>query len=179
MRNSVAKLCLTLSDGFVAAGIPIAVIHPGNLVALDATGEFDFSLLLAHVERFLELGFVPLLHGDLVLANGQGRILSGDLIMTECARRFLPQQVAFFTNVDGVLDENAKLVQELSAKHEIATLARASGADVSGGMAGKVAAARSIRAMGNIEVYILRAGSSSSLQFLQNKPVSIGTRLLY
>lgn len=96
---------------------------------------------LGIVKGFLDLGSVPVLYGDVVLDSAQGIcILSGDQIITYLAEKLDPEMVLLATDVDGVLDNQGKLIKRITPekKEDILTSIKAGEGDVTGGMAGKV-----------------------------------------
>lgn len=175
MRNSVSRLNQILCDRFIAAGVPVCPIHPGGHVILCEDDSFDFTSLIKRTRLVIESGFIPLVHGDVVVSDrGFARVLGGDEIMLELCKSFGSTRgldVAFFTNVDGVLDKKGEVICNLLPGMEIP---KRKGAmiDVTGGMASKVAAARSIADLGSCKVYIVRAASASSLEFLSSAALS-------
>ena len=65
------------------------------------------------IERFLEMGMIPVLHGDGPADREQGfAILSGDQITTFLARRFKARKVIFGMDVPGVLKDD-KIIPEI------------------------------------------------------------------
>eukprot|EP00884_Botryococcus_braunii_P006400 jgi/Botrbrau1/15761/Bobra.4_1s0125.1 len=129
----------------------------------------------AFVRELCLAGFVPVLHGDVVLDDDYGcTILSGDSIMATLAAELAPTYVVFLTNVDGVYNippdqPGAQLLRHIQILQDGGWTAEGlSGAavlssqdhDVTGGMAGKVAEAGAIAQLG-IPVIIARAGSES------------------
>ncbi len=97
----------------------------------------DFKI----VELLLKNGFVPLLHGDIVLSNGKYRIISGDEIALDLSRKFSSDSVLFVTDVDGLYDsdpktnKNAKFIPSIRSK-DISIVD--TGRDATGSMAGKM-----------------------------------------
>ena len=98
----------------------------------------------------LALGFVPVAPGDVVLdAQQKWRILSGDVLMVALAKALKPQRAVFVTDVDGIHDQwpGGKLLARIGPKDE-PFAGDARGADVTGGMAGKLRRARDVAAAG-------------------------------
>eukprot|EP01134_Creolimax_fragrantissima_P004457 CFRG4457T1 len=104
-RLSVTQLNLKLVEALVRLGIP-AVGVPALPNWLTTSTELTSSDL-GTVDRLLERGFLPVMHGDGVLDHTQGcAILSGDTILRELAINdfFETRCVVFMTNVMGVYD---------------------------------------------------------------------------
>jgi isopentenyl phosphate kinase len=178
VRNSVSRLNQILCDRFIASSIPVFPIHPGDHVLLCKDDTFDFTRLIDITRRALECGFIPVIHGDVVVSlSGSARVLGGDEIMMELSKVFLPSGVAFLTNVDGVLDQEGEVIQNLNHDTEVVMRGSEGTIDVTGGMASKIEQGRAIADLG-IDVFILKAGSASALDFLVDRNVSVGTRVL-
>jgi len=102
--------------------------------------------LIKGVEVALEKGFLPILHGDVVLDKGKRgvTILSGDTIASFLALKLKADKLIYVLDVDGIYLEDpkkrpgAKLVKfldrEVLEKIEIA----ASGSDATGGLVKKI-----------------------------------------
>ncbi len=118
-------------------GVAAMGIHPLH------TGVADNGRLIAfeyrHLERMLELGMVPVIHGDVVMDLSRGAcIVSGDQLARWLAVGLKVGRVGLATDVPGVLDgghvvreitpETAPLLQIGDSKHT----------DVTGGMRGKI-----------------------------------------
>lgn len=98
----------------------------------------------------MALGFVPVVPGDVVLdAQQRWRILSGDVLMVELAKALHPRRAVFVTDVDGIFDRwpDGKLLARI-VPHDAPFAGDARGADVTGGMAGKLRRARDVAAAG-------------------------------
>ena len=100
----------------------------------------DLHLETRVVEAMLEEGFVPVLHGDVVVDSGAGgTILSGDELVVSLARRLDAGRVGLCSTVPGVLDEGGAVVPRVDSLEDVAGALEATDAtDVTGGMAGKV-----------------------------------------
>ena len=98
----------------------------------------------------LALGFVPVAPGDVVLdAQQRWRILSGDVLMVALAKALKPQRAVFVTDVDGIHDTwpRGRLLPRIGP-NDSPFAGDARGADVTGGMAGKLRRARDVAAAG-------------------------------
>ncbi|MGC8961513.1 MAG: isopentenyl phosphate kinase, partial [Candidatus Bathyarchaeia archaeon] len=111
------------------------------------------------LRHLLDLGFIPVLHGDLVSDLSRGfSIISGDQIASFLAGRLKPYMVIFGCDVDGVYtgdpkrDENARLIESLRVRDlEIPRgldAAAAGPRDVTGGFMGKLREAALIAGSG-------------------------------
>jgi isopentenyl phosphate kinase len=102
--------------------------HNGKIIFFD----------LEVVNKFLEMGFIPVMHGDGAIDDVLGLVvLSGDKIATEIAVRLNADELIYGTDVDGILDENGEVIESISRKN-IDTLKFWENDDFSGGMRNKV-----------------------------------------
>lgn len=131
--------------------LDLALLAHGGLARLD----------LEPVRRSVALGMTPVLRGDGAYDTERGfGILSGDVLMVELARALKPTLAVFVTDVDGIYDRapdepGARLLERVSAaafaaegkargagRGQAASAPRVDertrGADVTGGMRGKV-----------------------------------------
>jgi len=131
-RNS----CWRLHD----RGVPAVPVHPFS--AAFRGGEADLTLVTEQVETMLGEGFVPVLHGDVVIDGGQGAtILSGDEVVVSVARSLSADRVGLCSTVPGVLDDDGGVLDRIESFEAVRSLlGAADGTDVTGGMAGKVRA---------------------------------------
>jgi len=124
---------------------------------------------LDQIKGLLDLGFVPVIHGDAVIDTIQGcAILSGDVIMKYLCQELKPVYCTFLTDVEGVYDKppseggsilmeilvdkqgNINFPKTVSAQH-----------DVTGGMKAKIENAIEIAQMG-IDIFIAKAGTEGA-----------------
>jgi isopentenyl phosphate kinase len=134
----------TLNDFVLARlhdrGVPAVPVHPFSAASRDR--DAVLSLPTGQVETMLGEGFVPVLHGDVVVHEGKGvTILSGDEVVTAVAESVGADRVGFCSTVPGVLDDEDEVISEIRSYDEVASYLGGSDAtDVTGGMAGKVRA---------------------------------------
>lgn len=103
-RLSVLKLHLILLDYLITKlNLPAISIHTYGVLKYGNETILNWNLISDEILRCLELGLIPILHGDVILdEKGNPFILSGDIIMLEMARRLNPSRCVFLTNVAGV-----------------------------------------------------------------------------
>jgi isopentenyl phosphate kinase len=185
-RISVSKLNQEVVRSMALEGIPAVGVAPFSAGWSTESKVVDRDNVL-EVQRAVDAGFVPVLHGDAVLDNTLGcTILSGDVIMRRLAQVVKPSFVVFLTNVPGVFDRppedpEAVLLREIvvfedssweivdppfgaNSRNGVQTAVAAH--DTTGGMSTKIAEAASIAAMG-IDVFIVEAGTSHALEALR------------
>lgn len=147
---------------FRSRGVPVAPIMPSSCIVASDGRISAFNL--APIRKFIELGLIPLLHGDLVPDRRRGlSVISGDRLALYLAERMGARMVIFGCDVDGLfdadprIDPNARLIPLVTPSNYEEALGAAGGSrgsDVTGGMRGKVL--ESIRlARRGVEVVIL------------------------
>jgi isopentenyl phosphate kinase len=120
-----------------AAALPV---HPLSAGVRDAAGHLD--LATAPIEAMLAEGFLPVLHGDVVVHAGRGvTIVSGDELVSVLADVLSADRVGLCSAVPGVLDGAGNVIERVDDLDAVAELlGGAGGTDVTGGMAAKVEA---------------------------------------
>lgn len=120
--------------------VPAVPVHPFSVASRDSNAEL--SLPVQQISTMLGEGFVPVLYGDVVVHEGKGvTIVSGDELVTSVARQLDADSVGFCSTVPGVLDEDDAVIPEITSYESVAdVLGESESTDVTGGMAGKVAA---------------------------------------
>lgn len=146
VHRQVRELDLHLLEALGQAGLaPVSLAPFGQLGASDgAPGAWN----MVPVHRCLGLGFTPVTFGDVVLDTHRGAtVVSGDQLMVELARFLDPDQVIFVLDEDGVHDKppaDGGNLQVTIDEGDLGDIAARSGPgkgpDVTGGMAGKLAA---------------------------------------
>lgn len=93
------------------------------------------------IKGLLELGVVPVLHGDMVVDKELGAsVISGDAIVSYLAKELGADRVLFGVNVEGIMSKG-KLVERIDDGNYESVLEEIGGSnaeDVTGGMKGKV-----------------------------------------
>ena len=91
------------------------------------------------IQKLLSTGIVPVLFGDTVMDKTQGAcILSGDQIVSWLARALNAERIGFVTASGGVL-KDGRIIPEITGKmFESIEFFETAGADVTGGMRGKI-----------------------------------------
>lgn len=122
-----------------AAGLrPLSI----PLSDVEARGDELTGLPVSAVQRALDDGFTPVLHGTLVRDDRLGwRVLSADEVLAQLASEVQPRLSLWATDVDGVYDRDPKdPAARLLPKVRPGTLAGAQGEgdDVTGRMQGKL-----------------------------------------
>ena len=129
------------------AGREAAGISP--LCACSAENGRIRSFAIEPLLGMLELGIVPVIHGDVVMDTVRGgSIVSGDQLVRHIALATRPKKVGLATDVPGVLSAG-RVVPEITPVNATAIrLGRSGHTDVTGGMEGKVRELLSLAADG-------------------------------
>ncbi len=118
---------------------PLSLAHRGAVEARSNDDTRSLRLPTGSVPAMLEEGFLPVLHGDVVVHEGRGgTILSGDDIVAALARSLAADRVGLCSTVPGVLDADGEVIRCVDALSDVAALGDSDATDVTGGMAGKV-----------------------------------------
>ncbi|MCD6509915.1 MAG: isopentenyl phosphate kinase family protein [Thermoprotei archaeon] len=143
-KTAVERLNLIVLERFLEKGIYAFPIHPSS-IAMNAAGKLIY-INEEMIKRVMNLGLVPLLHGDIVMDRKYGfSILSGDTIARYLAIQLRADLLIFGMDVDGVYDRdpklfpNARLIKELHTRDLTKLkLSRNVRADVTGGIKRKL-----------------------------------------
>jgi isopentenyl phosphate kinase len=107
VQKDVKDLNLKVLNTFISSGIPSVSLAPSAFLT-HKNGEItgmDMDLF----KRYFKLGLTPISFGDVVLDDElKFSICSGDQLMLEFARAFLPEMVIFVADVDGIFESDPK-----------------------------------------------------------------------
>lgn len=136
------------------------------------------------IKKYLELGFVPVIYGDVVLDEDehiQMAVLSGDQIIKYLAENLHAKRVILATDVDGIYNKNPKkysdahLIKTVSSLKQMET-GEETNTDVTGGMGGKVIELLELLELG-IESEIINANTEGNIRKALNGENVTGTRI--
>jgi isopentenyl phosphate kinase len=100
-RRSVLQLNSMLFSALIDSGRPSTPVHPMDSWTCQDS-EFC-SAEISCVHRCLDLGILPVLHGDVVFDGRRGfTVLSGDDIVEQLSKSLRPSYVVFVSDVPGV-----------------------------------------------------------------------------
>lgn len=138
IHDAMRRLNRHVIDALQSEAVAAVPVHPLSLASRDPTGEL--SLPATVVDRMTSEGFVPVLHGDVIVHVDRGAtILSGDELVVELARGLDADRVGLCTTVPGVLDREETVIPRIRSMDEVdGLLGEAGTTDVTGGMAAKV-----------------------------------------
>ena len=100
------------------------------------------------LRSLLKEGLTPVTFGDVSLAPGGFKVLSGDVIMLELSKILAPERSVFALDVDGVYEENTRVIIPELSPSKIRRMAVPGGEDATGGMKLKLDVAAKVAAGG-------------------------------
>lgn len=190
-KNSAAKIHVAMNElnnritrALQAVDIPA---WPIQTSAISVSAQENIPGLFTDAIRVaLQLGMVPVLHGDLVLDSEKGsRIFSGDAVACMLSRDFDAERLLFMSDIDGIYHspQNIKkgehplsqfCITDPQTKRYI--LNRMNGIDHSGGMLGKIRCIEDICSRTKVRIFsgLVKGNISKALY---GEP--IGTEIIY
>lgn len=170
-HNAMEKLNLEVVTALIEAGISAVPVQTSVCSRVE-NGEI-VSMNLEIVEKFLDLGMVPVFYGDSVLDEEKGMtILSGDQILAYLADELTASQVIVGMDKDGVYTKNPKKNEDAELIPKITpenwenisnSIESPSGKDVTGGIKNKI----------EVLINLAKKGIESQIINIQN-PKNIG-----
>ena len=138
IHGAVTTLTRFVVSRLHAADAPAVPVHPLSAGYRNEGGET--RLPTGAVETLLSEGFLPVTHGDGVAHVGEGTtVVSGDELVVALARAVNADRVGLCSAVPGVLDDDGNVIDRIDSFDSVASVfGENPGADVTGGMAGKV-----------------------------------------
>ena len=177
-HESVKKLASRVVDSLNRFEVRAVAVHPMGCIVC-RKGRIE-SMYLDSIKLMLKNGFVPVLHGDIVMDLEFGTcVLSGDQIVPYIAKELGVTRLGLGSAEDGVLDKNGEPVPEITP-NKFEQLKKYIGSsestDVTGGMLGKVQELLELSKTSCITSYIFNAGKADNIyKFLNGE--SIGTKI--
>ena len=150
VHGAMKRLNAAVVGALAERDVPAVPVHPLSAASRDA--DAALSLPVEAPRRMLGEGFVPVLHGDVVVHAGRGAtVLSGDELVVALARDLGADRVGLCSDVPGVLDGAGEVVERVETFEDVAAVLGGSEAtDVTGGMAAKVRALLDLEAPANV-----------------------------
>ncbi len=173
-HRAVAALNAEVVSALRAEGVESVGIHP--LHAGYADGGRLVSFESRHLDRMLDLGIVPVIHGDVVMDRSRGAcIVSGDQLVRFLAPLLGMKRVGLATDVPGVLDGGKVVPLVTPATSSMLQIGSSTHTDVTGGMKGKIGELIDLASAAGIGSEIFHV--SRIPDFLRGRDCS-GTRIL-
>lgn len=147
-HEAVCRLNQMMVKALQEAGADAVGIHP--LGSSWARAGRLISLEIRPLQHLMEMGIIPVLHGDVVMDEVQGAcIVSGDQIVRYLGERLEFTRIGLATDVPGVLSAGGEVIKEIPADFSPEVYAGGSShTDVTGGMAGKVRELQELASLG-------------------------------
>ncbi len=123
-------------------------LNPYPFSPFDAAFRAGKQSLALWLRGLLKENLTPVTFGDVVLSPSGFKVLSGDMILQQLAKVLVPERAVFALDVDGVYEENTRvIIPELTAS-KVRKMSVPRGEDATGGMKAKLDAAASIATAG-------------------------------
>jgi len=174
IQKAMRRLNTLVIDALHEYSIPGVSIQPSSFVAFrDNKIHFDTYV----IEGMLKRGLIPVVHGDVVIANRENyRIFSGDHALPYLTKKLKPDISLHASDVDGVLDPEGRVIKSINLGNigEVVKYIRSSEKeDVTGGMYLKVMEACRL----GVKVLIFNGNRRDNIYRSLIGDYSIGTRI--
>lgn len=173
-HTSCTYLSGLLIEALLKNDVPAVSIPPSAVIKQTNRRICEFNEKI--VSDYLTAGYLPILHGDMVLDKKiGGSVCSGDQIISYLAKK--ANRIIFGSDVDGVL-VGGKLVPNITKKNlrEVLGYIKGSGApDVTGGMLGKINELKAIKK----PIYIVNATKSERIESILSDKKTICTEIRF
>ncbi len=123
-------------------------LNPYPFSPFDAVSRAGKIPVATWLRSLLKEGLTPVTFGDVSLTPAGFRVLSGDVIMQELAKILSPERSVFALDVDGVYEENTRVIIPELTPSKIRRMQVQVGDDATGGMKLKLDVASKIAAAG-------------------------------
>ena len=181
-NNWTKKLNNYVCDALINSDIPAIGVQPSSVFITKNKRIIQSNIDL--IEKYLDLGLVPVLYGDVVLdinKNINLVVISGDQIINYLAQELRPNKVVLGTDVDGVYNKNpktnsdARLITSVSSLNDLDSQeSTTNNIDVTGGMVGKIKELLSLAELG-INSQIINANKPYLMKLALLGDETIGT----
>jgi isopentenyl phosphate kinase len=169
-QNSVKNLNHFVCHYLLNHQIPAVAVPPSSFIT--SRNKRIESARLEMVEKYLEMGMVPVLYGDVVLDADEDlkmAVISGDQLVSYLSFKLKPERIILGSDVDGIFDRDpkkhpqAQLLERVQSLEDLQFLEGAQTVDVTGGMAGKLAELLELAEKG-IESELINVGCEGLLE---------------
>ena len=184
IRRDMTKLTDAVIKSLVDLGVSALAFQTSAMV-FEKNNEY--SLCINPLRKALELGFIPVLSGDVVFTENKGfKIISGDAVANLIAKQMEINRVIFISNVDGLYLKNKDTQKDELANYlttaelaniEISDFKIEDSEDVTGEMQGKLLEIKQLLKYVP-EVIIVNGFYPERLASLRKGENYIGTRIV-
>ena len=180
-QNSVKKLNQLVCKYLIEQEIPAVSVQPSSFIQTHNKRIVKADMDL--ISKYLDLGFVPVLYGDVVLDRDSKikmAVLSGDQIVKYLAENLKPDKVVLGSDVDGIYNKDPKkypdasLIKVVTSYEDMESADNNHAVDVTGGMGGKLGELLELAKIG-IESEIINAGHDNNIKKALKGENGIGT----
>ncbi|MGQ4892310.1 MAG: isopentenyl phosphate kinase [Candidatus Njordarchaeia archaeon] len=176
--DAMRELSLIVSRTFREANLPCVPIQPSAIAT--NKGSKLHRMDIYSILKFLSIGAMPLLWGDVVFDEEMGvSILSGDEIVSKLAVELNANKIIYGLEVDGLYNNLekkilVKTVSDSNLEDVIKEAKGSSGTDVTGGMLRKLTEALTPY-QHNIPIYLINITTPQNLYRVIIKNENVGT----
>lgn len=180
-QNSVKNLNQLVCQYLIEQEIPAVSVQPSSFIQTRNKRIIKADMDL--ISKYLDLGFVPVLYGDVVLDRDSKikmAVLSGDQIVKYLAENLKPDKVILGSDVDGIYDKDPKkypdasLIKVVTSYEDLESTESTQTVDVTGGMGGKLGELLELAKIG-IESEIINASHDNNIKKALQGENGIGT----
>lgn len=179
-QSWVKKLNTFVCDSLRENGVLAVSIQPSSFIITKNKRIYSCNLDL--INKYLELGFVPVIYGDVVPDLDELIkicVLSGDQIIKYLGENLKPTRVILGSDVDGIYTKDPKKYDDAELMDTVTScedlMAEGSlNVDVTGGMNGKLTELIELAELG-VESEIINAGKKNLVKMALDHEKGIGT----
>ena len=124
-------------------------LNPYPFSPFDAVSRAGKAPVAQWLRGLLRENLTPVTFGDIILSSNGFKVLSGDLIVLELAKMLQPERCVFALDVDGVYEENTRVIIPELTPSKIRRMNVPTGEDTTGGMKLKLDVAARAASMGS------------------------------
>ncbi len=135
-------------DNLVCKTMTEFKLNPYPFSPFDAVARAGRNAVAQWLRGLLKAGLTPVTFGDVALAPGGFEVLSGDLIVLELVKMLRPERCVFSLDVDGVYEENTRVIIPEMSPSRIRKMRVPRGDDATGGIKLKLDVAAKAAAVG-------------------------------
>ncbi len=123
-------------------------LSPYPFSPFDAVSRAGRLQVASWLKGLLKEGLTPVTFGDVTLTQSGFKVMSGDVIVQELSKTLAPDRAVFALDVDGVYEQNTRVIIPELSPSKIRRMGVPDGDDATGGMKLKLDVAAKIAAAG-------------------------------
>jgi isopentenyl phosphate kinase len=177
-----ARLNQIVLEELDSAGVPVFRVQPSASAICEGGRLID--LATKPIERALQEGLVPLVHGDVSIDMVQGgTIISTETIFSYLAGKLSPTYILLAGDFEGVWDHNQRVIRHITPdnfKQVQSALGDSAETDVTGGMAAKVSSMMALsESVPGLRVHIFSGKVAGNVQQALSQEICAFGTLIY